>query len=310
MLLLTFSIKKIFSKYKKCCILCKYTDKIRSRGTSTSNGIYDFCPVNWLESLNNNANPSSQSQETVIMMTGTIAFITTGFWMLMIFDCVRNEPKGSSWLWMIVVLNFPGAFIYFAAKKLPYLDLPIPNFFKRWTMKDALWNAEAGVSNIGKSHQYVTLGNVLAEMGNSDRALAAYLEAVTKEPQNTHALWGCATLEMERKNFDLARGYLADLLDRDVDYKRGEASLLYGKALYELAQWSAAKEHLDLDVKKWSHPESFLLLAKIAIDCDRDSASARTYLETMLARVKASPRYHYRRNQHFIRSAEKMLKTL
>jgi tetratricopeptide (TPR) repeat protein len=244
------------------------------------------------------------------MIAGTLAFATTGFWMLMIFDCVRNEPKGSSWLWLLIVLNFPGAVVYFVARKLPYLNLPMPNFFKQWTMRDALWNAEAGVTNIGKSHQYVTLGNILFEMGKIDRAAECYQEAVRKEPGNTHALWGCGMIEMERKNFDLARGYLNDLLRQDRDYKRGEASLLYGKALYELKQWSAAKEHLDADVKLWSHSQSFLLLAKIALNCDGDRVAARNYLETMLARVKASPRYNYRRNQRFVRSAEKMLKSL
>jgi hypothetical protein len=244
------------------------------------------------------------------MITGSIAFATTGFWMLMIFDCVRSEPKGSSWLWLLIVLNFPGAVIYFVTKKLPYLNLPVPNFFKQWTMKDALWNAEAGVANIGKSHQYVTLGNVLAEMGKLDRAAECYQAAIQKEPTNTNALWGCAMIAMERQNFDLARGYLQDLLKLDRDYKRGEASLLYGKSLYELQQWSAAKTHLDLDVKQWSHAESFLLLAKIAVDQDGDRVAAKSYLETMLARLKASPRFNYRRNQRLIRSAQKMLKTL
>jgi tetratricopeptide (TPR) repeat protein len=244
------------------------------------------------------------------MLTNTIVFATTGFWMLMIFDCVRNEPKGSSWLWLLIVLNIPGAFIYFAARKLPYLDIPIPNFFKRWTMKDALWNAEAGVTNIGKSHQYITLANVLMEMGNLDRALECYQEALQREPGNNHALWGCATIEMQRRNFDLAREHLKKILDREADYKRGEASLLYGKALYELQQWSIAKEHLDRDVKQWSHSESFILLAKIALNCDGNRVAAKNYLDTMLARLKASPRYNYRKHQHLIRSAEKMLKTL
>jgi hypothetical protein len=244
------------------------------------------------------------------MLTGAIAFATTGFWMLMIFDCMRNEPKGSSWLWMLIVLNFPGAVVYFVARKMPYLDIPIPNFFKRWTMKDALWNAEAGVTNIGKSHQYVTLGNVLMEMGKLNRALECYLDATHKEPGNLHALWGCATIAMQSKNFDLAQTYLKELLDRDAEFKRGEASLLYGKALYELKQWWAAKEQLTLDVKRWSHAESFLLLAKIAINIDADPVAAKQYLETMIARLKASPRYNYRKHQHLVRSAEKMLKTM
>jgi hypothetical protein len=176
-------------------------------------------------------------------------------------------------------------------------------------MKDALWNAEAGVQNIGKSHQYVILGNVLLEMGDIDRALAAYTEALIKESSNPNALWGCATIEIQQQKFDLARKHLKALLDKEPEYKRGEASLLYGKALYELAQWSVAKAHLDRDVKNWSHSESFILLAKIALQAG-DRQAARGYLHTMLAKVKASPRYSYRRNQHLVSQAEKMLKTV
>jgi hypothetical protein len=243
------------------------------------------------------------------MLVQAVAFASQGFWMLMIFDCVRNEPKGSSWLWLLIMLNFPGAVIYFAARKLPYLNWSMPSFFKRWTMKSALWNAEAGVHNIGKSHQCVTLGNVLLEMGNIDRALTAYHEALTREADNPHALWGCATIEMQQQKFDLAQAHLKLLLKREPDYKRGEASLLYGRVLYQREQWAIAKEHLDRDVKHWGHAESFILLAKIAIQ-DGDLANARVYLETMLARVKAAPQYTYRLKQHLVREAEKMLKKL
>ena len=244
------------------------------------------------------------------MLTGMLAFATAGFWMLMIFDCARNEPKGSSWLWLLIMLNFPGAIIYFISRKLPYLDLPVPTFFKRWTRSEALWNAEAGVTNIGKSHQYVVLGNVLVEMGNVNRALECYQQALAKEPGNTHALWGCATVEIDRQNFEVARSQLKELLDRDADYKRGEASLLYAKTLYQLSEWAAAKEYLELDLKMWGHSESFLLLAKITANIERDPVAAKKYLETMLARLKASPRYNYRKNQTLIRAAQKMLKTL
>jgi hypothetical protein len=238
-----------------------------------------------------------------------MAFASTGFWMLMIFDCLRNEPKGSSWLWLLLMLNFPGAVIYFIARKLPYLNLPTPTVFRRWTMKDALWNAEAGVQNIGKAHQYVILGNVLLEMGDLDRALVTYNEALQRESANPNALWGCATIEMQQQKFDLAYTHLKTLLAKDPEYKRGDASLLYGEVLYKLADLAAAKEHLDRDAKYWSHPESFMLLAKIAIQSG-ERESARGYLQTMSAKIKASPPYRYRQNQHLVRAAEKMLKNL
>jgi hypothetical protein len=243
------------------------------------------------------------------MLVHAVAFAMQGFWMLMLFDWVRTEPREYSWLWLLIMLNFPGAVIYFVARKLPYMDLPIPNFFKRWTMQTALHNAEAGVHNIGKSYQYVTLGNVLLEMGDLDRALTAYQEALSREANNSHALWGCATIEVQQQKLDSAQEHLEILLAKEPDFKRGDASLLYGKVLFDREYRAQAKEHLELDLKQWGHAEAYLLLAKIAIyDCD--ISTARTYLETMLARVKAAPQYNYRMKQHLVREAEKLLKKL
>jgi hypothetical protein len=242
-------------------------------------------------------------------MIQALAFITTGFWMLMIFDCVRNDPERNTWIWILIFLHFPGALIYFVARRLPQMNLPMPNYFKRWTRQQELWNAEAAVRNIGKAHQYVLLGNVLSEIGEFDKAADAYQQALEKEPKNAHALWGAAFIEMRQKKFEAAKAHLEILLKLDPDYKCGEASLFYGKALFELKDWEAAKIHLDKDIKYWSHPESSILLATIQMQAG-NSEDARDRLETMLAKVKGSPAFHYRKQQQWVRQAEKMLRTL
>ncbi len=242
------------------------------------------------------------------MRLGMIAFAAAGFWMLMVFDCIRNEPKGSSWIWIVVIFNLPGAIVYFVSQKLPDLYV-LPAFCKRWTLKEALWNAEAGVYNIGKSPEYIKLGNVLLEMGNLDRALESYQEALSREPSNPHALWGCATVEIQQQKFDRAAIQLKKILHQQPKYKHGEASLLYGRVLYELAEWDKAKQQLIMDVRQWSHPESLLLLAKIAID-ELQGEIARGYLENMLAKLQAAPRDDYRHNRRLARQAQQLLKTL
>jgi hypothetical protein len=103
----------------------------------------------------------------------------------------------------------------------------------------------------------------------------------------------------------LAQVHLESLLQKEPDYKRGEASLLYGKVLFGREKWSLAKEHLDRDVKYWGHAESFILLAKIAI-YDGDLTLAREYLQTMLARVNAAPQYSYRMKQHLAIEVKKL----
>lgn len=229
--------------------------------------------------------------------------------MLMIFDCVRNDPERNTWIWILIFLHFPGALIYFVVRRLPQMNLPMPNYFKRWAHQQELWNAEAAVRNIGKAHQYVLLGNVLSEIGEFDKAADAYQQALEKEPKNAHALWGTTFIEMKQKKFESAKTHLEILLKLDPDYKCGEASLFYGKALFELKDWEAAKIHLDKDIKYWSHPESSILLATIQMQAG-NSEDARDRLETMLAKVRASPAFHYRKQQQWVRQAEKMLRTL
>jgi hypothetical protein len=247
--------------------------------------------------------------QTLLSSLGLWVLLPSAFWMLMIFDCVRNEPDRQTWIYILIFLNVAGAIVYFFACWLPRSNVAAPSYFKRWSLRQPLWNAEAGVRNIGKAHQYVTLGNVLTEMGTFDKAVVAYQQALEKEPANVHALWGAAFIEMRNKQFAVAREHLQALLKLDSDYKCGEASLLYGKVLFELGDWEIAQSHLEKDIKHWSHPESSLLLATIQSKAG-NTQDARNCLETMLAKVKASPIYHYRRHQHVVRKAEKMLKAL
>jgi hypothetical protein len=86
-------------------------------------------------------------------------------------------------------------------------------------------------------------------------------------------------------------------------------SLLYGQTLFELQDWSAAKPHLEKDIRFWSHPESSVRLATILIQ-EGDRAAARDRLQTMLDRIQASPMYHHRRHRSTLRQAEKMLRSL
>ncbi|NEQ96828.1 MAG: tetratricopeptide repeat protein [Cyanothece sp. SIO2G6] len=242
-------------------------------------------------------------------MESLMFWLGNGFWMLMIFDCLRNDPDRRTWLWILIFLPWFGAVLYFVMRRLPYLNIPMPTQIRRWTHRNQIWDAEAAAKNIGKAHQFVNLGNVLLDAGMSDRALNAYGQAVSQEPQNINALWGLASIAIAQKQYITAKSHLEIIMDKDPDHKFGEASLAYGQVLYELKEWDAAETHLVDDVKRWSHPEAAIMLAHIQIE-QGNTAVAQENLETMIFKLRGTPRFYFRQKQHLLGKAQRMLRQL
>lgn len=242
-------------------------------------------------------------------MTQVLWSIPTLFWMWMIYDCVRNDPDKNTWLWILIFLNVPGGIIYFLVRRLPLINLPVPNYFSRWRRRRELWNAEAAAMNIGNAHQYVILGNLLCDLELFDRAADAYNTALEQESSNAQALWGVASVEMKNEDFESANRHLETLLKLEPEYKYGEASLAYVKTLLALHKFDAAKEHLEKHLQFWRNPEAYLMLAKIHAQ-QGNTQDARNLVEVMLRNLRGSPEYHYRRNLHLVREAKKLLRKL
>lgn len=244
-----------------------------------------------------------------ITALGPFGLLATVFWLWMIYDCVQNEPDRTTWLWLLIFLNFMGALVYFGARWLPRSSFQLPNSLGRWTQRDELWQAEAAAKNIGKAPQYIKFGNVLHRIGDLDKAANAYQQALEKEPENVDALWGAGCVEMDRKNLPAARECLQTLLTVKPDFKYGDASVIYGRILYELGDLEAAEAHLKAHLKDWGRPEAYVLMALLQQQ-QGHTRVARETLETMIVKVKGAPAYHYRQNRRFVRQAERMLRAL
>lgn len=235
--------------------------------------------------------------------------LPTIFWIWAIIDCLTNDPERNTWIWLLIFLHFPGAVIYFIVRRLPNLNLPIPNYFSRWTRRQELWNAEAAAINIGKAHQFVLLGNLLYDLDRLERAENAYETALEKEPDNDQALWGAAQVAMRHNNFAKAKTHLETLLKIDREYKQGDASLAYIKTLLALQETDTAQEQLEEHLKYWRKSEAYFLLAEILAKKGQRK-EARNHVETMLRNLQGSPSYYYRKHQHLVRKGRKLLKTL
>ena len=227
----------------------------------------------------------------------------------MIIDCIQNEPDRQIWIWILIFLSFMGAIAYFFLCYLQRNNLPLPRYFNHWTHQRQLWNAEAAAQNIGKDHQYVELGKILYDMGTLERSASAYQTALEKNPQNLQALWGAAEVALGMKNFEGAKVHLEALLKIDPDYKYGEASRAYAKTLIAMQDLETAKERLEQNIRQWNNSEDRLLFAEIAIE-QGDKEVARNHLQTMISNLRGGPMYHYRKNTHLIKKAERLLKKL
>lgn len=241
---------------------------------------------------------------------GVFGILGTAFWLLMLYDCIQSGGgKRSTWLWLLVFLNVLGAVLYFFAEWLPNHEIPLPRFTARWTRRQEVFRAEAAARNIGKAHQYVELGTLLLEVRLPERAIVAFQTAREKEPDNPKALWGLAEACVACGRLDVAREPLERLVRLDPEYRRGDAALAYADILIAQDDWERAYSVLQAAHQQFPLPPICLRLAEAEVRAG-NSAIARELLEKMLARLRGTYTFSYRRNLPTIRKAEKLLKRI
>ena len=242
----------------------------------------------------------------VSLAYGPLWFLAALFWFWMLYDCFRNEPERDLWIWLVIILNVPGAVLYFLARYLPRLLGSPPPFLGRWLRRRELWRAEAAVRNIGNPHQFVELGDILRETGRLERAADAYQQALERDPADVRALWAAASVETRLKRLDRAKAHLDALLKIDLDYKFGGASLAYGETLLGLGELDAARAHIERHLRRREDLEARILLAQV-LGARGETEKARGLLEPLIQDLKPARDLRSRRAR---RSARKLLKTL
>lgn len=244
-------------------------------------------------------------------MTSLISFCLFLFWAWMFYSCFLHERGQVRLFWAltIIFLHVFGATFYLIIRWLPQTLSITQASVKRKRLKHDLQQAMANVRNIGKAYQYVQLGYVYEALQQTDHALAAYQQALAKEPDNIDALWGSAVIELEYKNSEQAITILQQLMEIRPDFKFGDASLAYGKALFEYGDFNLAQQHLENHLKQWSHPEAALLMAKIQTH-QQNTPRACKVLETMITNVQGAPDFHYRKHRQYVVQGQRLLKNL
>ncbi len=226
----------------------------------------------------------------------------------MLVDCY-NHNQGRLWFLVVLFLYFPGALVYFIGRDGKYRPRKIVSPLRHFQLQQELHRAKIAVRAIGKSYQYLMLGNILAELGDFERAELAYAKALSKEPKNLYALWGSASVSFQQNRFAVASRHLELLLKIDPNHLQGDASLLYAKVLFNLGKLSVARSHLQNDIYLWGHPESIIMLAKIEMQ-SRNIVKTKELLHGLVSRLKNSPQYHVKRHRQLVKEAQQILSGL
>jgi hypothetical protein len=244
--------------------------------------------------------------EPLLLLYQPLYLLGGAFWLWMVIHCVRNDLERGMWLWILFLFNLPGAVIYFFVRWLPGARIGSgASFLNRWTKRRQLPRLEAAARNIGNCHQFVELGDALRETGKHDRAAECYSKALQKDATHLPALWGAAQVAMHRQNLAEARGHLETILAKDSSYKFGDVSLAHCRALCGLKD-AAAREKLEQHLKRWPHPEPYVLLATLLIE-QGDHETARAHLETTLLDLRGGPAFFARQNRAWARKARRLL---
>lgn len=249
-------------------------------------------------------------QHPWMLLQTPIALVGGAFWVWMLVHCARHDSERNLWLWILFIGNVPAAFIYFLVRWLPGARVSgSSSLFNRWTRRRQIPRLESAARNIGNAHQWVELGDACRETGQQHRAAECYRKALQKDGTHLPALWGAGQSELDRRNFAEARAHLEALLAKDPTYKFGDASLAYGRALVSLGDAATARAHFEQHLRRWAHPEAYVLLATILIEAG-DPSAARERLETVINDLHGAPAFFVRQNRGWGRKARQLLRRL
>lgn len=257
--------------------------------------------------------PPGGDQNWVCALLGagfSLLFLMYGIlWIWMLVDCLLREPDRFFWLWLLIVVPFPGAMIYFVVRFIPQEDITAPKWMRSWMRRRELARLEAAAMQIGNAHQFVQWGEALRDVGQLKAAENAYHQALAKEPKSLPALWGAAQVAIRQRAPLVVKDRCGEILQIDPQYKFGDVSLAYGRALHDLKDYARMREHLEGHVRRWRHPEAVYLLAE-QCRADGDIAASRDHLQAMLRDLQGSPPAVARKFGRWQSRARKLLRQL
>lgn len=229
------------------------------------------------------------------------------FWLWMLTHCILYEPDKFFWVWLLLIAWFPGAIVYAVVRYFPAREFTGPLWLRRSFRGPELRRLEIATRQIGNPHQFVVYGDALRELGLWSQARVAYDSALQKDPRTLPALWGAAQVAVAENRPADVRDLARRALDLDPQYKFGDVSLAYGRALQDLGETDAARAHFAQHVRRWRHPEAVYRLATL-YEAAGDRAAAQEQAENLLRDLATCPTAIARKHGRWQSRARQLLK--
>ena len=231
------------------------------------------------------------------------------FWVWMLIDCILNEPDKYMWIWILFIGNIPAAIVYFIIRQPVAFRAVMPKFMLRITRGNEISRAELDAYNVPNAYNYSKLGEVYSDLGDTKNAGIAFAKALELDPKDIVSLWGSARTDIKNKNYAEAKPKLETLLKIAPEHGYGDPALEYGRTLYELRDFKAAKDQLLKYLKKWSNPEAKMMMAHILAD-EGNNGEAGKILDEALLDIKGAPKFYYNRKRKWIGKIKALKNTL
>lgn len=237
-----------------------------------------------------------------------LGILAQGFWIWMLIDCIMNDPDRLIWIWVILFLNFPGALIYFIARKPVNLKGATPGFISGLIRSRETAEAEAAVRNVENPYNLAKLGDIYLDTRRINKASDAYERALKIDGGEVRALWGSARVDIINKQTAAAKVKLEKLLKKEPTYSYGDPSLAYGRILFEEHDKTALAFFQD-HITRWGQPEALYMLGVLLVE-NKEPEKAKKLLEGAVLDIKGAPGYYYSANRKWISRMKAVLASM
>jgi hypothetical protein len=220
---------------------------------------------------------------------------------------IRRRPD-NLWLWVIIFLGPPGAFVYILVEVVPDLGL-LRHSFDAFGRNQRIRQLEALIVENPSVGNYEELADLYLDAGDFARARANYDKAISSRADHPDPFYRRGIAEMELGDFPAAVADLELVTSRDPKYDFNRAIALLAHAYARSAQPDKADALFQQAIQSSTLSETYLNYAMF-LESQKRTAEARQWAERILTKKAAMPRYLQRRERPWFRKAAALLKRL